>query len=218
MSKWSAFVPSADRIPEMMRKALRACYSGRPGVVHIDIPESVINGPCEEVPIQQPHEYRRVKPVLPDADQVRAAADLLLGAKLPIIHAGGGVIHAGAFAELQELAELLHAPVCTSWGARGVMPESHELAWPMVHMEANTALRNAADVMLVLGARLGETDWWGKAPLLGAARRTEDDPGRPRRSRAGPQPAGGRGRPRLHPPVPSGPHRGRARTRWARPT
>jgi acetolactate synthase-1/2/3 large subunit len=37
----------------------------------------------------------------------------------------------------------------------------------MVHIEANTAVRNAADVCLCLGSALGETDWWGKAPYWG---------------------------------------------------
>src|SRR5512143_3803333 len=36
MSKWSQTVASFDRLPELMRQALRRCYSGRPGVVHLD--------------------------------------------------------------------------------------------------------------------------------------------------------------------------------------
>ena len=81
-----------------------------------------------------------------------------------MIHAGGGVIHAQAFAELARVAELLHAPVTTSWSARGVLPETSPLAWPMIHIEACNHLRNTADVVLCLGSELGETDWWGKAP------------------------------------------------------
>jgi acetolactate synthase-1/2/3 large subunit len=74
------------------------------------------------------------------------------------------VIHAQAFAELARLAERLHAPVDTSWSARGVLPESSPLAWPMIHIEACNRLRNEADVILCLGSQLGETDWWGKPP------------------------------------------------------
>lgn len=164
MAKWSATCAYAERIPELLRTALRQCYQGRPGVVHLDVPENLINGPCPAVPILQPSQYRNTRPLAPLPELVDRAADLLAKAKLPMIHAGSGIIHAGAFAALRETAELLHAPVTTSWAGRGVLDERHELAWPMVHIEANTALRNSADVCLCLGSDLGETDWWGKAP------------------------------------------------------
>jgi acetolactate synthase-1/2/3 large subunit len=164
MSKWAQAVPSFERLPELLRQALRMCYTGRPGVVHLDVPENLINGLCADVPVQEPHQYRRVDPLAPDAVLVERAAEMLVTAKLPIIHAGGGVIHAQAFAELAHVAELLHAPVTTSWNARGVLRETSPLAWPMIHIEACNRLRNAADVVLCLGSELGETDWWGKVP------------------------------------------------------
>ena len=164
MAKWSAACAYSERIPELMRTALRKCYEGRPGVVHLDVPENLINGPCPAVPILKPDQYRNTHPLAPLTELVTRAADLLANARLPMIHAGSGIIHAQAFAELREVAELLHAPVSTSWSGRGVLDERHPLAWPMVHIEANNALRNSADVCLCLGSDMGETDWWGKAP------------------------------------------------------
>ncbi len=164
MAKWSQNVPSQDRLPEIMHKALRACYEGRPGVVHIDVPENFINGDAEPVEFLSPAQYRRLDPIEPSPNLVDQAAKMLTEARLPIIHAGSGVVHALAFEEITELAEILHAPVSTSWAARGLLPESHSLAWPMIHMKANDSLRNATDLVLCLGSRLGETDWWGKAP------------------------------------------------------
>ncbi|MFZ5587984.1 MAG: thiamine pyrophosphate-binding protein [Thermodesulfobacteriota bacterium] len=164
MAKWSAWAPSFDRVPELMRQALRECHRGRPGVVHLDVPETIMNGKTEEPPAWQPHEYRRLEPVPPPPALVERAAAMLSQARLPLIHAGSGVIHADAFAELAALAHRLHAPVTTSWAARGALAEDDPLAWPMVHIEACNQLRNQADLALCLGARLGETDWWGKAP------------------------------------------------------
>jgi acetolactate synthase I/II/III large subunit len=164
MAKWSATCAYAERIPELLRQALRKCYQGRPGVVHLDVPENLINGPCPDTPILVPSRYRRTAPIAPLAGQVAEAAERLIDARLPVIHAGSGIIHAQAFSELRRAAELLHAPVTTSWAARGVMDERHPLAWPMVHIEANNEVRNAADVCLCLGSDMGETDWWGKAP------------------------------------------------------
>ncbi|MFO7849860.1 MAG: thiamine pyrophosphate-binding protein [Spirochaetia bacterium] len=164
MSKWSVLVPSIERIPELMRMALRKCWEGRPGVVHVDVPENIVNGDTHEVAYLEPAAYRRSYPASPAPEGLAQAAEILQSARLPMIHAGSGVIHALAFTELEELSHLLHAPVTTSWAARGVMPENDPLAWSMVHIKANNSLRNAADAVLCLGSRMGETDWWGKPP------------------------------------------------------
>ena len=168
-AKWSEAVPSFDRIPEMMRMALRKCFEGRPGVVHLDIPENIMNTKVKcDISFWQPHQYRMIE--LPKASQyqVERAAQLLKSAEFPIIHAGSGVLHSGAKQELTEVAEALQAMVTTSWAGRGAMSEENPLMMPMVHIEANNNVRNDADVVLVLGSRLGETDWWGKAPYWNA--------------------------------------------------
>ena len=165
ISKWSHSVVSFDRVAELGRTALRNCYEGRPGVVHLDVPETIMNGKVKaEVPIWQPHQYRRTAPTVPSPEQVRQAADMLAAAELPIIHAGSGVIHAGAYDELRRVAELLQSPVTTSWAGRGVLPETNPLAIPMPYVKLNHVVRNDADLVLCVGSRLGETDWWGKAP------------------------------------------------------
>jgi acetolactate synthase-1/2/3 large subunit len=170
MAKWSESAAAFERIPELLRQALRACWSGRPGVVHLDVPENLINGSGPAATLPLPHEYRRLEPIEPPAAQIERAAELLADARLPMIHAGSGVIHAGAFDALARLAEHLHAPVTTSWAARGVLSERSPLAWPMVHVEACTRLRNAADLVLCVGSDVGETDWWGKAPYWAPGR------------------------------------------------
>src|SRR5690606_5411595 len=87
-----------------------------------------------------------------------------VAAAAPMIHAGSGIIHAGAYAALRRVAELLHAPVTTSWAARGLIDETSPLAITMPHVKLNHVVRNEADVVLVIGTRLGETDWWGRPP------------------------------------------------------
>lgn len=164
MSKWSQTVPSPERLGELLRQALRHCYSGRPGVVHLDIPENIINGPCPEQPIWPPHAYRCTAPLEPSAQLLDVAAQWLVEARLPMIHAGSGVLHAQAWSELEELMDLLQAPLTTSWSARGVVSEDNELVWPMIHIEACTEVRNTADLVLCVGSEVGETDWWGKPP------------------------------------------------------
>lgn len=164
MAKWSGSASSFARIPELMRRALRICYRGRPGVVHLDVPDELMNGKNKTAGFWSPGQYRSMVPIHPALKQVNKAAKMLAKAELPVIHVGSGIIHSGAYDELASVVEILNAPVTTSWSARGVLPETSELAWPMVNLKAVNHVRNAADLVLCLGSRLGETDWWGKAP------------------------------------------------------
>lgn len=165
IGKFSEAVSSWERVPELMRKAFRACFDGRPGVVHVDVPETIMNGKFKSLPaLWQPKQYRNTEPLSPTPEQVEQAAELLSRAEAPMIHAGSGVIHAQAFDALERVAEQLHAPVTTSWAARGVLGEDSPLAIPMPHVKLNHQVRNDADAVLVLGSRVGETDWWGKPP------------------------------------------------------
>ncbi len=89
---------------------------------------------------------------------------MLAESDAPLIHAGSGVYHSGAEEELAALAERLQAPVTTSWAGRGALPETSPLSIPMTAVDLVDEVRNDADVVLTVGSRLGETDWWGKAP------------------------------------------------------
>ncbi len=171
MSKWSEAIESFPRVPELTRRALRQCFIGRPGVVHLCVPEDIVNGvfPWEDTELLQPERYRRSRRSAAPEVVVHEAAELLLQAELPMIHAGSGVLHAQATAELRELAELLQAPVTTSWSARDVIDERSLLSIPMNLLELNSRVRNDADVVLALGTRFGETDWWGKPPYWRSA-------------------------------------------------
>ncbi|MEZ4917110.1 MAG: thiamine pyrophosphate-binding protein, partial [Chitinophagales bacterium] len=169
MSKYSEHVPIPERLTEIMKQAFRISYKGRPGVVHVDIPENYINSksPFDIESLPKPSSYRRILPISVSDEQIKEAGDLLSKSKFPVIHAGSGVIHSNAQAELQKIAEQLGAPVTTSWAARGAIDENHPLAVPMTYIDFNDNVRKNADLILTLGSRMGETDWWGKMPNWG---------------------------------------------------
>jgi acetolactate synthase I/II/III large subunit len=170
MCKWSCAVPSIERLAELLRRALRVSFEGRPGVVHLDVPESVLNTPVKPDPdwLRPPERYRTTAAIPPGGAQVAEAARMLVQAARPLLHIGSGVVHAGASTEVHALAELLEAPVTTSWGARAAVDERRPQVIPMIYLDAVKQARTAADLLLVLGSRLGETDWWGKPPYWGS--------------------------------------------------
>jgi len=174
MSKWAGAARSFDRIPEVMRRAFRTSSGGRPGVVFVSVPEDVLNGafPDAAEAVAEPSAYRLTAPIEPSAALVREAAERLVAAKRPLIHAGSGVVHAGAGALLEELARTLAAPVTTSFGGRPALDERLPNAIPVLPPLIDE-VRGGADVVLALGTRFGETDWWGKPRYWGPPERQD---------------------------------------------
>jgi acetolactate synthase-1/2/3 large subunit len=164
MTKWSGAATSFERIPEIVRRAFRVSHQGRPGVVHVTIPEDVLNGSFDAMPdVLAPERYRRTQPLAASADLVRRSADLLCEASHPLVQVGSGVVHAGAAHLVEELVRTLRAPVTASWGGRPAidarLPNAIPILPPLIDQ-----VRQGADVVLALGTRFGETDWWGKPP------------------------------------------------------
>ena len=164
--KWNGPVFEWTRIPELVRMAFREMWSGRPGPVHLDIPGPVLYamGDAATAPIH-PSDSGRASQPQPSDSQLAAAADLLAGAKTPVIFAGTGVDRAHANAALLELADLLGCPVIPSMAGRAVVPHDHPLYF---HSQSPAAdeLRRNADVMLCVGTRVGNLDvpfdkYWG---------------------------------------------------------
>ena len=151
---------SAERLPRILQRAFAEMLTGRRGPVVIDLPMDV---QCNSVDIAgelpDPQAYRVTGPVLPDPGPIAAAGELLADAQRPVIVAGGGVIAAGAWEELRDLAELLGAPVVTTMMGKGAFPEDHALAGFHGGSKGTTcgnALTAKADVLLAVGMRFAD--------------------------------------------------------------
>ncbi|UYQ64580.1 acetolactate synthase large subunit [Streptomyces peucetius] len=159
ITKHNFLVTRADDIPRTVAEAFHIASTGRPGPVLVDIAKDALQArttfswpPQTELP-----GYRPV--TKPHAKQIREAAKLITGAKRPVLYVGGGVLKAGATAELKVLAELTGAPVTTTLMALGAFPDSHPLhvGMPGMHgaVTAVTALQKA-DLIVALGARFDD--------------------------------------------------------------
>jgi acetolactate synthase-1/2/3 large subunit len=148
-----------DQLPYVLQRAFNQMLGGRPGPVLIDMPMDV-QADDAEVTLPEPALHEPAGRPRPDTGNVERAASLLAEARRPVLLAGGGVITAGASAELVALAEQLGAPVVTTWMGKGAIPEDHELnAWSVgdTASTCGNALARTADVLLAVGCRF--TDW-----------------------------------------------------------
>ncbi len=126
ITKWSAQINFADRVPELMRQAFTKLRSGRPGPVLLEIPADVaVEEISEEAFDYQPPQFIRTAA---DPEGIRRAARALLQAQRPVIQAGQGVLYAEATPELIEVAEFLQAPVYSTLSGKSAFPENHPLA------------------------------------------------------------------------------------------
>lgn len=166
VTKWNALVNRWDRIPELVTRAMREAFSGKPGPVHLDIPVDVLFETGEEssVRIAPPSRSRSTGRTQGDPELVEKAARMLASSERPMIHPGNGVQASGGWDELRELAEYLYCPVTPTVSARGVMSE----ASPLCMMPAGGGYLTAAagaDVVLAVGCTFSELDMWGQPPF-----------------------------------------------------
>ena len=159
ITKHSYLIRDAAEIPRVFAEAFHVAATGRPGPVLIDIPKDILTAQTPFVwpPRMDLPGYRPT--TQPHGKQIREAAALIAEAKRPVLYVGGGVVKAGAHAELLELAELTGAPVITTLMARGAFPDSHaqHLGMPGMHgtVPAVHALQKS-DLLVALGARFDD--------------------------------------------------------------
>ncbi|GFE10038.1 acetolactate synthase [Streptomyces caniferus] len=146
---------TASQIPSAVAAAWESALSAPHGPVWLEIPQDVLLAEADVPPVSEL--AVRPKALLPRPELIAAAATRLTEARRPVILAGGGVVRAGAEAELLALAEQLRAPVATTFGGKGAFPWEHPLSlqsW--LEDRYTTTFLEDADTLLVVGSGLGE--------------------------------------------------------------
>jgi acetolactate synthase-1/2/3 large subunit len=170
ITKYTATVRQWERLPEMMRAAFRAATTGRPGPAYLAIPDELLAMKVDADRLPPIHEARRYRVTdlgAGDPEKIERAAELLAKAKRIYLHAGKGVLWADGAKQLLALGEHLGACLGSSLGARGVIPEDHPHYFHPFDIAGAGLARAEAEVVLVVGGRLGEYDGWGGPPLWG---------------------------------------------------
>jgi pyruvate oxidase len=147
-------INSKEQTIELVTLALRHALVER-GVAHLTIPNDV-QKELLEVEIE-PLEGRIPDFRIVNSELVDRAVRLINEAAQPVIIAGWGARdHADT---LLRLAERIKAPIITTYRAKGVVPEDHELALGALGDVGTTMARRfvkAADLLLVFGSSFSE--------------------------------------------------------------
>jgi acetolactate synthase-1/2/3 large subunit/sulfoacetaldehyde acetyltransferase len=157
VTKLAVQVNQAERIPELLRLALRTAMSGRRGPVFVEIPRDVLSDRVAPSATLEPTGYRATHPQIPHPEAIREAARLLRQAQRPLLLVGGGVSWADANDLVVRLSEQCAVPMITAYGRNDAVPNTHPLyIGPLGRAgspEAAAACRRA-DLILAVGSRL----------------------------------------------------------------
>ena len=157
--KHNFLVKDVRDLAATVKKAFFIATTGRPGPVLVDVPKDV-TAAVTEYHYPDRVEMRSYAPVnRGHPKQIARAADLLLGARRPIIYSGGGIVTGRAEKELTELVRHLGYPCTNTLMGLGGFPAEDPLFLGMLGMhgtyEANLAMHEC-DVMLAGGARFDD--------------------------------------------------------------
>ena len=155
IAKRSLMATDPTRLVPMLEDAIRLANTGRRGPVVLHVPRDLF---AADVPTVDPAPVNIARPGPAAPPDITAIAALLSQAKRPVIFAGGGFKWGTGRAALTTLAEKLEVPVVASTGHADVMRYGHPWFAGQAGPRGNrvaSRLTKEADVMLVLGARLG---------------------------------------------------------------
>lgn len=122
IAKFARKIVVAEDLPLAVRQAVVAASTGRPGSSVLDFAFQVLTQKtdCRIEALTLPR-----SPAASEAD-VNQIVSMILEAKSPLLIVGAGVHAADASAEIAKFTEATGIPVVsTSWGGRGVLPDTH---------------------------------------------------------------------------------------------
>jgi acetolactate synthase-1/2/3 large subunit len=155
IAKWAARIDDARRIPEYVARAYATAMNGRPGPVVLALPEDMLLD--QVVAIDRPRVERVGQ--APDPDAMEHLADLLATAERPVAIIGGAGWDAVAGQDVAAWADRAGVPLAAAFRRQDAVPNDCPAYAGNLGYGPNPALVarvKAADLLLVIGARLGE--------------------------------------------------------------
>ena len=176
VTKWSVELDLPDQIPSVMRRAFNEANSHPKGPVYVGFTANALEGIAEMniIPSAPVHDAVR-----PDPEGIRAAADMLQGARSPLLIVGDRVSADDGIGHAVELAEIVGMPVYQSRGAEVSFPTKHPqyLGVHSLRVASDRESLKGYDVILTVGMdTFDELFYWGDIILGENTRLIHIDP------------------------------------------
>ena len=162
MAKWVVQVDDAARLPELINQAFYRAMNGRPGPVVIALPEDMLR---DIVEVEDAQAAQHIEPSASTEDLAQLQT-LIQQAENPLVVLGGGGWNQQAVADIQKFIETQNLPVAASFRCQDLVDNTLPQYIGNLGLAAGPALQNAvknSDLLIVLGARLGEMTTGGYA-------------------------------------------------------
>ena len=162
MAKWVVEVDDAERLPELLSQAFHRATNGRPGPVVVALPEDMLT---DRVAVADAGPARRIEAAAAPADLQRLQA-LLGEAQRPLVVLGGGGWTAEAVVDARRFIQAQNLPVAASFRCQDLFDNTLPQYAGDLGLAAGPELVEAvksSDLLLVIGARLGEMSTGGYA-------------------------------------------------------
>ncbi|HEX3743504.1 MAG TPA: biosynthetic-type acetolactate synthase large subunit [Bryobacteraceae bacterium] len=158
-TKHNFLVKKIEDLAQIVHEAFYIASSGRPGPVLVDVTKDVLTGQGHYQPVTSIHLPGYKVFTEGHTGQIRRAAQMIQEAHRPLVYAGGGIVAAGASAELRQLVELTDVPAVNTLMGLGTMPSGHPnfISMPGMHgsYAANLAM-TGSDLLIALGVRFDD--------------------------------------------------------------
>jgi acetolactate synthase-1/2/3 large subunit len=165
LAKWVAQVDDPARIPELVARAFRVATSGRPGPVVLALPEDVLaaQADAEDASPFRPSQAG------PTPEELEAMRSLLAGAERPLAIVGGQPWSADAGAAFARWCETSSLPVAAAWRCQDYVDNTSPCYAGHLTLSVDPVLQarlRDADVLLVVGSRLGDIETAGYSVIV----------------------------------------------------
>jgi acetolactate synthase-1/2/3 large subunit len=151
LTKLSRQIVSASMIPTLVREAFRVAEEERPGPVHLELPEDIAAGQCEEAALVAPHPLE-----LPVAgtQALDRAAQLIRLAKRPLAMLGAAASRPRSTSGIAQFVLRTRIPYFTTQMGKGTVPGGTELYMGTAALSERDYVHEAidrADLIITIG-------------------------------------------------------------------
>jgi len=160
ITKLSETIVSGERIPSLVRQAIKVAEAERPGAVHLEFPEDI----AEEIVTASPIVPEKIRRPAPDQKSIAQAVEIIERSRHPIIIIAAGANRKLIRKQLKEFLAKTGIPFATTQMGKGVEDESSDLFLGTTALSSGDYVHRAleaADTVIMLGHDIAE-----KPPII----------------------------------------------------